>query len=122
MQDGVLPLIMHVTSKISPYHLVVAIYRNIIYNEHCDHEVEVSFGFRDQYKKEEVMMLEVNLAIDGMSCQHCVMRVKKALDQMPGVSGSEVNVRSAKVTYDESKVKKEDVEKVVENAGYTIRR
>ncbi len=67
-------------------------------------------------------MLELNLTIDGMSCQHCVMRVKKALDQMPGVSGSEVNVGSAKVTYDESKVKKDDVEKAVENAGYKIKR
>jgi copper ion binding protein len=66
-------------------------------------------------------MTEANLTIDGMSCQHCVMRVKKALDQMPGVSGSEVKVGSAKVTYDESKVKKEDVEKAVENAGYKIK-
>ncbi len=67
-------------------------------------------------------MAEVNLAINGMTCQHCVMRVKKALEQMPGVSEAEVNIGSAKVTYDESKVKKEDVERAVENAGYQIRR
>ena len=67
-------------------------------------------------------MTEVNLTIEGMSCQHCVMRVKKALEQVPGVSGSEVNVGTAKVTYDESRVRIEDVERAVDNAGYKVRK
>lgn len=68
------------------------------------------------------MMAEVNLTIEGMSCQHCVMRVKKAVDQMPGVSKAEVGVGTARITYDESRIKKEDLEKAVETAGYRIRK
>ncbi len=67
-------------------------------------------------------MSEVNLKIDGMSCQHCVMRVKKAVEQLPGVSKTEVNVGTARITYDESKIGKEDVEKAVEAAGYSVRK
>jgi len=67
-------------------------------------------------------MAEVNLAIEGMSCQHCVMRVKKAVDQVPGVTKAEITVGAASITYDESKIKKEDLEKAVENAGYKIRK
>ncbi len=67
-------------------------------------------------------MAEVNLTIEGMSCQHCVMRVKKALDQVAGVSRADVSVGAAAVTYDESKAKKEDVEKAVENAGYKVKK
>jgi copper chaperone len=67
------------------------------------------------------MMAEVNLTIEGMSCQHCVMRVKKAVDQLPGVSKADVNVGTAKITYDEARIKKEDLEKAVEGAGYKIR-
>jgi copper chaperone len=62
-------------------------------------------------------MSEVNLTIEGMSCQHCVMRVKKAVDQLPGVSKADVNVGTAKITYDEARIKKEDLEKAVEEAG-----
>ncbi len=67
-------------------------------------------------------MAQVNLTIEGMSCQHCVMRVKKALDQLTGVSAADVKVGSAKITYDEARVKKEDLEKTVETAGYKIRK
>jgi len=65
-------------------------------------------------------MAEANLKIEGMSCQHCVMRVKKAVDHLPGVSTAEVNVGTAKIVYDESKVKKEELEQAVEKAGYKI--
>lgn len=67
-------------------------------------------------------MSEANLTIEGMSCQHCVMRVKKAVDQLPGVSKAEVSVGAASITYDEARIKKEDLEKAVEGAGYKIRK
>jgi len=60
------------------------------------------------------------LKIDGMSCQHCVMRVRKAVDELPGVSQSEVNIGSARVTYDGSKIKKADLERAIEKAGYRV--
>jgi copper chaperone len=68
----------------------------------------------------EGTMTEVTLKIEGMSCQHCVMRVKKAVSQLAGVSDSQVDVGSAKVTYDESKVARADLDKAVMAAGYKV--
>lgn len=67
-------------------------------------------------------MAETKIAIEGMSCQHCVMAVKKALGALPGVVESEVAIGSALVKYDESKVKKEDIEAKIESAGYTVKK
>ena len=67
-------------------------------------------------------MQEAIIKIDGMSCQHCVMQVKKALGTLGGINDSEVDIGTAKVHYDEAQVKKEDIEAAVEEAGYTVRR
>jgi copper chaperone len=66
-------------------------------------------------------MAETTLKIEGMSCQHCVMRVKKAIDALNGVSKSDVQVGSAMIEFDESKLKKEDITAAVEKAGYKIK-
>ncbi|MBI5213171.1 MAG: heavy-metal-associated domain-containing protein [Nitrospirae bacterium] len=65
-------------------------------------------------------MTEATIKIDGMSCQHCVMRVKKAIDAVAGVSMSDVQVGSAAVKFDESKLKKEDITTAIEKAGYKV--
>ncbi|MGD0659351.1 MAG: heavy-metal-associated domain-containing protein [Syntrophorhabdales bacterium] len=65
-------------------------------------------------------MAEVNLKIEGMSCQHCVMRVKKAIDALPGISGAEVGIGTAKINYDESKIQEKVLREAVEKAGYTL--
>lgn len=67
-------------------------------------------------------MAEVTMKIEGMSCQHCVMHVKKAVEHVPGVSQTEVAIGTAKVTYDESRVKEKDLEQAVEKAGYKVRK
>lgn len=66
-------------------------------------------------------MEKVTILIDGMSCQHCVMRVKKSIEALPGVSGLEVEVGKAIVTFDAAKVGKADIEAAVGKAGYKIR-
>jgi copper chaperone len=65
-------------------------------------------------------MAETRIAIEGMSCQHCVMAVKKALGGVPGIIESDVQVGTAVVKYDENKVKKEDIETRIETAGYKV--
>lgn len=67
-------------------------------------------------------MAETNIAIEGMSCQHCVMAVKKALGGVPGILESNVQVGSASVKYDDTKIKKEDIETKIEKAGYTVKK
>ena len=65
-------------------------------------------------------MAEVKIKIEGMSCQHCVMAVKKALGDVPGILESDVQIGSAVVKYDESKTKNEDIETKIEKAGYKV--
>ncbi len=65
-------------------------------------------------------MAETTLRIDGMSCQHCVMRVKKAVGLLPGVSDSQVEVGAARITYDDMRIRKEELKKAVEEAGYRV--
>ena len=65
-------------------------------------------------------MAEMNVKIEGMSCQHCVMAVKKAIGGLKGVENADVAIGSAAVKYDESKVKKEEIEAAVEKAGFKV--
>jgi copper chaperone len=64
--------------------------------------------------------VETVIKIDGMSCQHCVMRVKKALDGIAGITESNVMVGSATIKYDEAKIKIDDIYSAIEKAGYKI--
>ncbi len=65
-------------------------------------------------------MTDITLQIEGMSCQHCVMSVKKSLDGLEGTQSSEVTVGSAKVSFDKSKTSKETIVSAVTNAGYKV--
>jgi copper chaperone len=65
-------------------------------------------------------MAEIDVKINGMSCQHCVMSVKKALDSIEGVSSSDVSVGAAKVVYDEAKTNKNDIVHTIQKAGYQV--
>ncbi|MDD5008095.1 MAG: heavy-metal-associated domain-containing protein [Syntrophorhabdaceae bacterium] len=65
-------------------------------------------------------MAEAVMKIEGMSCQHCVMAVKKALGGVPGVVQSDVQIGSATVQYDDAKTKQKDIEAAIEKAGYKV--
>lgn len=67
-------------------------------------------------------MTKTTVSIEGMSCGHCVNRVKKALDSLAGVAGSEVNIGSATVSYDESSISDAEIIAAIEKAGYRIAR
>ncbi|MFD1801616.1 copper-exporting P-type ATPase CopA [Mixta tenebrionis] len=58
----------------------------------------------------------INLALDGLSCGHCVKRVKEALEQRADVQQAEVTLNEAQVTGEASA---EDLIATVEQAGYT---
>jgi len=66
-------------------------------------------------------MKEITINIEGMSCQHCVMRVKRALEGLAGVSDLSVEIGSARVTFDESRIQQADIENAVIKAGYKIK-
>jgi copper chaperone len=59
------------------------------------------------------------IKIDGMSCQHCVMAVKKEIQKLD-VKNLDVKIGEASVEFDESKVSEENIEKAIEEAGYIV--
>lgn len=58
------------------------------------------------------------LDITGMSCEHCIARVKKAIDTTTGVRGSDVAIGSARVAFDSATVSADDIAEAVTRAGY----
>ncbi len=67
-------------------------------------------------------MTKATLKIQGMTCNHCVMRVAKALKAVPGVQDAQVDLQKAEavVTYDEGKVTQDKLGFAVVEAGYKV--
>jgi copper chaperone CopZ len=63
----------------------------------------------------------VTLTIDGMSCGHCVGRVRKALETLDGVEVETVEVGQAEVRIDEARQPLAAVVAALEAAGYPAR-
>ena len=61
-----------------------------------------------------------NLTIDGMDCGHCVMSVRKGLSKVDGVTVEDVQIGSARVNVDETKVSEETLAKAIDEAGYRL--
>ncbi|MDR3610056.1 MAG: cation transporter [Ignavibacteriaceae bacterium] len=58
--------------------------------------------------------------IDGMSCGHCVMAVRKELTKLENVKVDDVQIGKAKVEYDESKISEDRIINAIEEAGYKV--
>ena len=67
-------------------------------------------------------MGQSTLKIQGMTCNHCVMRVAKALKEVAGVQDAVVDLQKgeAVVTYDDAAVSKEKLSFAVVEAGYQV--
>jgi copper chaperone len=67
-------------------------------------------------------MAKTTLKIQGMTCNHCVMRVAKALKAVPGVQDALVDLQKgeASVTFDDAKVAQEKLSNAVVEAGYKV--
>ena len=65
-------------------------------------------------------MKTTDLKIEGMSCNHCVMAVKKELSKIENVKVEDVQIGSAKVEYDENKVDTKVFAEAIEEAGYKL--
>jgi copper chaperone len=65
-------------------------------------------------------MDRVTMTIDGMSCGHCVMSVRNALQAIEGVEIEEVKVGAATVAFDPSATSAERLRQAVEEEGYAV--
>ncbi|MBK7875144.1 MAG: heavy-metal-associated domain-containing protein [Planctomycetes bacterium] len=66
-------------------------------------------------------MKTVDLAIEGMSCNHCVGRVKKTLERVPAVRVDDVQVGSARVTLEPGAEPLAQVLVALADAGFPAR-
>ncbi len=58
--------------------------------------------------------------VSGMSCNHCVQSVEKALQQTNGVDAVKVDLASEKATvdYNPDQLNQEDLLQVIKDSGY----
>ena len=61
------------------------------------------------------------IKVEGMSCNHCVMAVEKALNGIDGVKNVKVNLEKAEVVFEEDQpVDMGKIRSAIEKAGYSI--
>jgi copper chaperone len=69
-------------------------------------------------QKEETM---ITLKVKGMSCQHCVMSITKALNQLEGIKDVQVDLEKGEVRFDNTKgVTNDRLKKTIADAGYEV--
>jgi copper chaperone CopZ len=71
-------------------------------------------------KPKECIMISNELTINGMTCQHCVMSLKAALNKIKMLDVVEVQIGSARVEYEAGQVNEEQLETAVKEAGYEL--
>lgn len=60
-------------------------------------------------------------SIEGMMCEHCVARVKKALESIDGVSEADVSLeKNSAVVHSMREIPESEIQEVVEKAGYSL--
>ena len=61
------------------------------------------------------------LKVKGMTCQHCVMSVKKSLGKLEGIQNVDVDLQKGEVRFDNTKgVDSDLIKKTIEEAGYQV--
>ena len=66
-------------------------------------------------------MERIRVRISGMSCEHCVKRVTRALESIPGVREVRVDLKSGIATFEKPEgVTWEDIARAIEEAGYRL--
>ena len=65
-------------------------------------------------------MERLNMNIQGMTCGHCVMAVRKALEGLDGVQVERVAIGGATVVIDPSRTSNDAIADAIEDEGYTV--
>ncbi len=72
-------------------------------------------------QREEENRMAATIKVKGMSCQHCVMSIKKALSQLEGIREVDVDLQKGEVRFENSRgIEAKVIEKAIEEAGYEV--
>ena len=63
-------------------------------------------------------MPQLTLAIEGMSCSHCLNAVNKSLAALPGVSIKSLRIGRAELEYEPEQIDPARIAEAVRAAGY----
>lgn len=63
--------------------------------------------------------MKVEYKIEGMSCNHCVMALKKSLSKL-NLKNLEVKIGCAIIEFDETNVSDANIIDLIEEAGYQV--
>jgi copper chaperone len=64
--------------------------------------------------------MKMNLKVEGMSCQHCVMAASQALFAVEGVEGVQIRLESKAVEVTGSNLSEEAIKDAIYEAGYDV--
>lgn len=61
------------------------------------------------------------ITIEGMMCEHCKMKVERALSELNGVSKVKVNLKNKTATiYSTKSISNDDIKKVISKLDYKV--
>jgi copper chaperone len=61
------------------------------------------------------------MKVKGMTCQHCVMSVTKALNQLDGIKNIQIDLAKGEVRFDNTEsVAPDRIQKAITDAGYEV--
>lgn len=67
-------------------------------------------------------MKEMNVNVKGMKCEHCVMHVKEALEEISNIKDVKVDLKSGNVSIKyENDLEISLVKEKIEEAGYSLK-
>ena len=64
--------------------------------------------------------MKETLAITGMGCGHCVISVRKALENIEGVEVEQVEIGSAEVEYDPGQIARQKLADAIKEEGFDL--
>jgi len=64
------------------------------------------------------MTSSFEIALEGMSCQHCVSRVRETLEALEGIEVQDVRIGAATVRMDSERITLDEVEDALRTVGY----
>ena len=71
-------------------------------------------------KEVDTKVKTIQLKIEGMSCNHCVMRVKKAVTSLKGIEKVDVSIGLADIEFDEQLISEKEIADTIVKSGYRI--
>ncbi len=78
------------------------------------------FAPKPRHKSKEMLPMTKTLHIEGMNCMHCVNAVKKALEDVPGVTRADVSLDGPTSVETSASVDDALLRKAVQDAGYEV--